>query len=270
MNRTSILARNNVAISGGGPQPMLFAHGFGCDQAIWRWTAPAFADDYRVVLFDYVGAGLSDIRAYDAGRYGSLDGYAHDVLDICEALDLRNVVFVGHSVSTMIGVLAAIREPSRFARLILIGPSPRYLNDEGYKGGFERSDIEGLLEMMDKNFVAWAHFMAPMMMKNLQRPELARELEASFCRTDPRIARRFAEVTFLSDNRADLPLVSTPTLVMQCADDSVAPLPVGDYVHQNVRGSVLCRMRATGHCPHVSHPDETVAAIKDYLACTTR
>lgn len=269
MNAPSVVTRNNVVVTGEGTQPMLFAHGFGCDQTIWRWMAPAFAKDYKLVLFDYVGAGRSDVAAYDPDRYGSLAGYAQDVLEICEALDLRGVIFVGHSVSTMIGVLAAIKEPERFANLILIGPSPRYINDVSYVGGFERAEIEGLFEMMDRNFIAWAHFMAPTIMKNPERPELTRELEASICATDPRIARRFAEVTFLSDNRADLPRVAIPALVLQCSDDAIAPEAVGEYVHEHMRGSVLRRMRATGHCPHVSHPAETIELIRDYLGCTT-
>lgn len=270
MSVGSVLTRNNVTVAGNGTQPMLFAHGFGCDQTIWRWITPAFAADFRMVLFDYVGSGRSDMAAYDPHRYGSLAGYMQDVLDICDTLDLRDVVLVGHSVSTMIGLLAAVRQPERFSKLILIAPSPRYINDEGYEGGFERTDIEELFRMMDKNFITWAHFMAPLVMKNAERPELTRELEILFCATDPRIARRFAEVSFLSDSRLDLPRVEVPTLVMQCADDALVPPSVGDYVHQHVRRSVLRRMRATGHCPHVSHPDETIAVIKDYLGCMTR
>ena len=263
----AVLARNNVKVFGQGTQPMLFAHGFGCDQNMWRYVAPAFADDYRIVLFDYVGSGRSELGAYDPERYATLDGYAEDVLDVCEALDLRDVIFVGHSVSSMIGVLAARREPERFARLILIGPSPRYVNDApDYVGGFERADIEGLLDMMDRNYIGWANFLAPAIMKNPERPELGQELEQSFCSTDPVIARRFAEATFFADNRADLPDVHVPTLVMQCADDMIAPDAVGEYVHRALPNSTLRRMRATGHCPHMSHPDETIAIIREYLA----
>ena len=261
-----VLSRNNVKVFGKGSQPMLFAHGFGCDQNMWRYLTPAFEDEYRIVLFDYVGSGKSDLAAYDADRYGSLDGYAEDVLDVCRALDLRDVIFVGHSVSSMVGVLAANREPERFARLILVGPSPRYLNDApDYVGGFERSDIEGLLEMMDKNYIGWANFLGPAIMKNPERPELGEELTASFCSTDPVIARRFAEATFFADNRADLPGVSVPTLILQCSDDLIAPDAVGDYVHDQVPGSTLRRMRATGHCPHMSHPEETIELIREYL-----
>src|SRR5215218_2669160 len=199
-----ILSRNNVRVSGRGTQPMLFAHGFGCDQNMWRFVAPAFEDDYRVVLFDYVGSGKSDLAAYDGARYATLDGYAQDVLDVVHALDLRDVILVGHSVSSMVAVLAANREPDRFERLILIGPSPRYINDTGYVGGFERADIEGLLDTMERNYLGWASFLTPIIMKNADRPELTQELEASFCSTDPEISRRFAEATFFADNRDDL------------------------------------------------------------------
>jgi sigma-B regulation protein RsbQ len=233
---------------------------------MWRFVAPAFADDYRVVLFDYVGSGKSDLGAYDPQRYSSLDGYASDVLDVCHALDLRDVVFVGHSVSGMIGVLAANREPEIFARLILIGPSPRYINDAPeYVGGFERGDIEGLLETMEKNYIGWANFLAPAIMKNPDRPELGEELEASFCSTDPVIANRFARATFFADNRADLPRLKVPSLIMQCADDMIAPNAVGNYVHRVTPNSTLRELQATGHCPHMSHPDETIAVIREYL-----
>ena len=263
--REDVLSRNNVVVSGRGSRPMLFAHGFGCDQNMWRYVAPAFENDHKVVLFDYVGSGKSDLRAYDPQRYSSLNGYADDVLEICEALDLREVVFVGHSVSCIIGVLAALREPDRFAHLVLIGPSPCYINDPSYTGGFERADLEGLIELMDKNFIGWASFLAPVVMKNDDRPELTRELETSFCSTDPNMARRFAEVTFFSDNRDDLSKVRVPALVMQCSEDAIAPRAVGEYVHERLAGSTLRLMRATGHCPHMSHPDETIEVIRDYL-----
>jgi sigma-B regulation protein RsbQ len=260
-----VLRRNNVRVSGSGTQPMLFAHGFGCDQNMWRFVAPAFEDEYRVVLFDYVGSGKSDLAAYDAKRYSTLDGYAQDVLDVVHALDLRDVVFVGHSVSSMVGVLAANREPDRFERLVMIGPSPRYVNDDPYVGGFERGDIEGLLEMMEGNYIGWANFLGPAIVKNPDRPELGAELVESFCSTDPVVARRFAEATFLSDNRADLPGVRVPSLILQCSDDMVAPLEVGDYLHREMPGSTLRVMKATGHCPHMSHPEETIERMREYL-----
>jgi sigma-B regulation protein RsbQ len=261
-----VLTRNNVRVFGEGGQPMMFAHGFGCDQNMWRFITPAFEADYRIVLFDYVGAGKSDLAAYDPERYGRLDGYADDILDICHALDLREVVLVGHSVSSMIAVLAANREPERFERLVLIGPSPRYINDPPeYVGGFERSDIEGLLEMMDRNYIGWANFLAPAIIKNPDRPELGAELTESFCSTDPVIARRFAEATFFADNRDDLRAVSVPSLILQCSEDMIAPREVGEYVHRQTPRSTLRMMSATGHCPHMSHLEETIDAIREYL-----
>jgi sigma-B regulation protein RsbQ len=265
---TDILKRNNVHVVGNGSQPMLLAHGFGCDQNMWRFIVPAFADDYRIVLFDYVGSGKSDLRAYDAERYSKLDGYAEDVLDICHALDLRDTVFVGHSVSSMIGILAAKREPERFERLILIGPSPRYINEPPYVGGFERSDIEGLLETMEKNYIGWANFLGPVVMQNPDRPELTAELTESFCSTDPVIARRFAEATFLADNRTDLAGLKVPALVLQCSDDLIAPRSVGEFVHRSLGNSTFQQMKATGHCPHLSHPDETIQLMREYLRAT--
>jgi sigma-B regulation protein RsbQ len=262
-----VLARNNVKVTGSGTQPMLFAHGFGCDHNMWRFVAPAFADDYRLVLFDYVGSGKSDLSAYDAERYATLDGYAQDVLDVCHALDLHDIVFVGHSVSAMVGVLAARREPERFAHLIMIGPSPRYLNDApDYVGGFERSDIEGLLDTMDKNYIGWANYLAPAIMANGERPELGEELTESFCSTDPVIARRFAEATFFADNRADLAETRIPSLILQCSEDIIAPREVGEYVHRELPGSTLRLMQATGHCPHLSAPEETIALMREYLS----
>jgi sigma-B regulation protein RsbQ len=261
-----VVSRNNVKASGSGTQPMMFAHGFGCDQTMWRFVAPAFEADYRVILFDYVGSGKADASAYDPERYSSLQGYAQDVLDICRVLDLHDVIFVGHSVSSMVGVLAANREPERFSRLIMVGPSPRYINDAGYTGGFERADIEGLLDLMDRNYIGWANFLAPVIMKNEERPELTKELNESFCSTDPKITRRFAETTFFADNRADLPALTVPSLIMQCSEDAIAPTEVGNYLHRALAKSTLLRLKATGHCPHVSHPAETIEAIKKYLA----
>lgn len=264
---TNVLIRNNVKVFGNGTQPMLFVHGFGCDQNMWRYVTPAFERDYRIVLLDYVGSGHSDLSAYDPERYATLDGYGQDVLEVCHALDLRDIVFVGHSVSAMVGVLVANREPERFAHLILVSPSPRYINEEpGYVGGFERSDIEGLLETMDRNYIGWANYLAPAIMKNADRPELGAELTESFCSTDPVIARRFAEATFYADNRADLPHVRVPSLILQCSEDIIAPLEVGEYLNRELPRSTLQVMKATGHCPHMSAPDETVALMREYLA----
>jgi sigma-B regulation protein RsbQ len=246
---------------------MLFAHGYGCDQNMWRYVTPAFEDTHRIVLFDHVGSGRSDLSAYRDSRHGSLAGYAGDILEIVRENDLRDVVFVGHSVSAMIGVLAAIREPERFSGIVMIGPSPRYIDDQadGYVGGFLRSDIDQMLESLDSNYLGWSSAMAPVIMGNPDRPELGEELTNSFCRTDPEIARKFARVTFLSDNRADLPHLRVPSLILQCADDVIAPTVVGEYVHKNTQESTFMALNATGHCPNLSAPEETVDAIKSWL-----
>jgi len=262
---SAVLKRNNVRILGRGEQPMMFAHGYGCDQSMWRFIAPAFESRYRIVLFDHVGHGGSDAAAFDPARYGSLHGYADDVLAICRELDLKDAVFVGHSVSAMIGALAAIAEPERFDRLVLIGPSPRYINDGDYVGGFKPEDIEGLLDFLDSNHLGWSSAMAPVIMGNPERPELGEELTNSFCRTSPDIAKHFARVTFLSDNRADLPRVRTKSLILQCSQDAIAPEAVGRYVHRNLPGSQFVQMSATGHCPNLSAPEETIAAMEAFL-----
>jgi sigma-B regulation protein RsbQ len=262
---SAVLRRNNVKVIGRGQQPMLFAHGYGCDQNMWRFITPAFEDRYKIVLFDHVGHGQSDASAFDPIRYGSLNDYADDVLAICRELDLTNVIFVGHSVSAMIGALAAIKEPERFDRLVLIGPSPRYINDGDYVGGFKQEDIEGLLDFLDSNHLGWSSTMAPVIMGNADRPELGEELANSFCRTDPEIAKHFARVTFLSDNRADLPRVNTKALILQCSQDAIAPEAVGRYMHATLNGSEFVLMKATGHCPNLSAPEETIAAMEAFL-----
>lgn len=261
----SVLRRNNVTLLGNGETPMMFSHGYGCDQQMWRLVIPAFMDTHRLVLFDHVGAGKSDLSAYDYGKYSSLRGYAQDVLEICEALGLEHGVFVGHSVSAIIGLLAAIEEPERFDRLVLVGPSPRYINDGDYLGGFTRKDIDDLLDLQDSNYLGWSASLAPVIMGNSDRPELAEELRNSFCRTDPIIAKQFAAVTFLSDNRADLPHVRARSLVLQCQDDAIAPMAVGEYVQRHLRDSEMVVLDATGHCPHLSAPEETIAAIRNFL-----
>ena len=263
---TDVLTRNNVTVGGRPDGPaMVFAHGFGCDQNMWRFVVPAFEGRHRTVLFDFVGAGGSDLSAYDPRRYSTLDGYALDVVEVIRALDLRNVIFVGHSVSAMIGVLAANLEPDRFGALVLVAPSPRYVDADGYVGGFTEEDIEGLLAALDRNYLGWSAAMAPVIMGNSDRPQLGEELTASFCRTDPEIQKRFARATFLSDNRADLAGVKLPTLVIQCSADAIAPDCVGEYVHARIPGSVLVKLSATGHCPNLSAPAETAAAITAYL-----
>jgi sigma-B regulation protein RsbQ len=259
------IKRNNVNISGAGTQPMLFAHGFGCDQNMWRYITPAFRDAYKIVLFDHVGAGNSDTSAFSKMKYETLQGYADDILDICHALDLQNVIFVGHSVSSMIGLLAAVKEPDRFDKLIMIGPSPSYINSEDYVGGFSKEDIDELLESIDSNYLGWSAAIAPVIMGNPEFPELGEELTNSFCRTNPEIAKHFAHTTFLSDNRADLKYLKTKSLILQCSDDVLAPKEVGEYVHRNISDSEIIFLKATGHCPNLSAPEETIAAISAFL-----
>ena len=263
----NVLRRNNVRVSGdpAGP-PMIFAHGFGCDQHMWRFVAPAFEATHRVVLFDHVGAGGSDPSAYDTVRHSRLEGYAQDVVEILDALGTGPAVFVGHSVSAMIGVLAARDRPDLFERLVLVGPSPRYVDDGDYRGGFSQEEIEELLDTMDDNYLGWSAHLAPVIMGRPDRPELGEELTDSFCRSDPHIARRFARTTFLSDNRADLPDVRTPALVVQCREDVIAPPEVGAYVHARLPVSEMVLLDAVGHCPNLSAPEELVTAMKSYLA----
>lgn len=261
-----VLVRNNVKVLGSGSQTIVFAHGFGCDQDMWRYIVPAFSENYRVILFDYVGSGESQINYYDAVKYNNLEGYAQDVLEIMEALELRDSIFVGHSVSSMIGMLASIQNPKYFKQIVMLGPSPRYVNDlPSYYGGFDRNDIDELLEMMQMNFIGWASYLAPIVMNNPERKDLAEELEKSFCSRDPHIARQFAEVTFLSDCRIDLDQATVPTLILQCSEDSIAPVEVGDYLHAHLKNSRLQQMTAKGHYPHLSQPEETIRMIKDYL-----
>jgi len=261
-----ILKRNNVTVSGSGKQAMVFVHGFGCDQRMWRLVTPAFEADYQVVLLDLVGAGQSDLTAYEPARYSLLSAHAEDVLAVMRALDLHEVILVGHSVSATIGMLAAIQEPARVARLVLVAPSPRFLNDVGYTGGFEPADIEELLEAMNNNYLGWSGAIAPVIMGHPDRPELAAELNNSFCSSDPTIARHFARVTFLSDNRTDLGQVRTPSLILQCAHDALAPLAVGAYMHQQLPASELVVLDTSGHCPHLSAPQATIAAMQHFLS----
>jgi sigma-B regulation protein RsbQ len=261
-------SRHNVTVAGRPDgQPMLFAHGFGCDQNMWRFVTPRFEDRYRVVLFDHVGAGGSDLTAYDPEKYATLEGYARDVVEICRSMDLRDVVYVGHSVSAMIGVLAARMAPELFDRLVLVGPSPRYVDDaaNGYVGGFSEADITELLDSLDSNYLGWSSAMAPVIMGHPDEPALGAELTESFCRTDPEIARRFARVTFLSDNRADLESVPVPTLVLQTQEDVIAPVAVGEYVRDHMPHATLVLLDTTGHCPNLSAPEQTADAIDDWV-----
>ena len=263
--KLSILARNNVHEGGLGSRAMMFSHGFGCDQNMWRYVAPAFEIDFRTVLFDHVGAGRSDLSAYDRARYSSLHGYADDVVELGRELGLKDAVFVGHSVSAMIGALASIKAPDLFEALVMVGPSPRYIDDDDYHGGFTASQIEELLTSLDDNHMGWSAAMAPAIMGNADRPELGEELTNSFCRTDPEIAKQFARVTFMSDNRADLPKVPARVLILQCKDDIIAGEQVGEYVHSNLPRSQLTILDATGHCPNLSAPEQVVAAIRAFL-----
>lgn len=244
---------------------MVFAHGFGCDQNMWRFVAPSFEDRFRTVLFDHVGAGGSDLSAYETAKYATLSGYADDLIEIGYELGLRDAVFVGHSVSAMIGILASLKAPDLFESLVLVGPSPRYIDDEEYAGGFTAKQIDELLDFLSENYMGWSAAMAPAIMGNPDRPELGDELTNSFCRTDPEIAKAFARVTFMSDNRADLPKVTKRTLILQCSEDLIAPKQVGEYVHRNMPNSELVVMRATGHCPNLSAPEETIAAIRAFV-----
>ncbi|MBC9735053.1 alpha/beta fold hydrolase [Nocardioides marmotae] len=266
MSTADPLARHAVTVRGPAEAtPLVFAHGFGCDQSMWRLVAPGFADRYRVVTFDFAGAGGSDPGAYDELRHSRLDGYAADLLDVVRELDLHDVVVVGHSVAAIIGALATIAEPERFAGLVMVGPSPRYLDDDGYTGGFSREDIDDLLGALASNFLGWSATMAPAIVGNPDRPELGHELTESFCRMDPAVARRFAQATFLADNRADLPLVPVPALVLQCREDIIAPLAVGAYVAEQVPDATLVVLDATGHCPQLSAPEQSTAAIRAWL-----
>lgn len=259
------IKRNNVVVKGNGEQVLMFAHGFGCDQNMWRYVVPAFEDSYKVVLFDHVGAGQSDLSAYSYEKYDRLEGYAQDVIEIATELSLTDVIFIGHSVSSMIGIIAADIAPGLFKSLVLVGPSPSYINDEDYTGGFNRADIEELLESLNSNHLGWSMTMAPVIMGNPDRKELGEELANSFCKTDPEIAKHFAQTTFLSDTRDMLPAVSVPTLILQCSNDIIAPIAVGEYVHAQIPESELVIMEATGHCPNLSAPEETIALIKRFL-----
>jgi sigma-B regulation protein RsbQ len=264
----AVLRRNNVKVSGNGPRTMMFAHGFGCDQNMWRSVVPAFEASFRTVLFDHVGAGGSDLASYSKEKYSRLQGYADDVVEIGHELGIRDGVFVGHSVSAMIGALVSIAEPDMFSSLVMIGPSPRYIDERDYRGGFSQQQIEELLEFLDSNHMGWSTAMAPVIMGNSDRPELGEELTNSFCRTDPEIAKHFARTTFTSDNRNDLPKVRARSLVMQCSEDAIAPEAVGEYVHRNLPNSEIVFLRATGHCPNLSAPDEVIAAMRSFVGTT--
>jgi sigma-B regulation protein RsbQ len=260
-----IVERNNVHVRGSGGRAMIFAHGFGCDQNMWRFVEPAFESEFRTVLFDHVGAGGSDLTAYNNSKYSTLTGYAEDVIEIGREFDFKDAVFVGHSVSCMIGVLAAQKAPGMFGKLVMIGPSARYTNDNDYVGGFSEKQIEELLQFLEANHMGWSAQMAPAIMGNPDRPEPGAELTNSFCRTDPEIAKAFARVTFTSDNRGDLSNVDIPTLILQCSDDIIASKEVGEFVHRGIPKSEIVFLEATGHCPNLSAPDEGIAAMRTFV-----
>jgi sigma-B regulation protein RsbQ len=260
----TVIERNNVHVRGSG-RAMIFAHGFGCDQNMWRFVAPAFEKDFMTVVFDHVGAGNSNLKAYNKTKYSSLAGYADDVVEIGREIDLKDAIFVGHSVSSMIGVLAVQKAPGMFGKLVLVGPSARYINDGDYVGGFSEKQIEELLQFLESNHMGWSAQMAPAIMGNPDRPELGDELTNSFCRTDPEIAKAFARVTFTSDNRGDLAKVDIPTLILQCSEDIIASKEVGEFVHRGIPNSEIVVLEATGHCPNLSAPDEVVAAMKKFV-----
>lgn len=261
----STVRRNNVRVSGSGNRPIIFAHGFGCDQNMWRLVYPAFEEGFKVVLFDHVGSGRSDLAAYNSEKYASLSGYADDLVEIGRELELHDAIFVGHSVSAMIGVLASLQAPKMFESLVLVGPSPRYIDDGDYVGGFTQIQIEELLDSLADNYMGWSATMAPAIMGNPDRPELAQELTNSFCRTDPDIVKEFARVTFMSDNRADLPRVQVRSLVLQCREDIIASEDVGRYVHRHLPHSQLVILNATGHCPNLSAPKEVISSIQAFI-----
>ncbi len=261
----NVTKRNNVTIKGNGSQVIMFAHGFGCDQNMWRYVSPAFEKDHQVVLFDHVGAGGSELAAYSVDKYKDLEGYSYDIIEMADELQLSDIIFVGHSVSAMIGVIAAGKAPHLFKSLILVGPSPCYVDTDDYTGGFTKPQIEELLESLNENHLGWSMTMAPAIMGNADRKELGEELANSFCKTDPAIARHFARTTFLSDTRTELSSIKIPTLILQCSEDIIAPESVGKYVQEQIPGSKLVIMNATGHCPNLSAPAETIQAIKDFL-----
>jgi sigma-B regulation protein RsbQ len=261
----STIERNNVSVRGNGEKAMVFAHGFGCDQNMWRFVEPAFTRDFKTVLFDHVGAGGADLKAYDKSKYSDLAGYADDVVEIGHELGLKDAIFVGHSVSSMIGALAVPKAPGMFGKLVMVGPSARYIDDGDYTGGFSEKQIEELLQFLESNHMGWSAQMAPAIMGNPDRPELGEELTNSFCRTDPEIAKAFARVTFKSDNRADLAKVDIPTLILQCSEDIIASQEVGEFVHGAIPGSKFIVLEATGHCPNLSAPEEVISAMRTFV-----
>lgn len=260
-----ILKRNNVTVKGSGEKTIFFAHGFGCDQNSWKYIEANFAADHKIVLFDYVGAGRSDLKEYDAKKYDSLQGYSSDVIEICNELDLKKVIFIGHSVSCMIGLLAAIEKPALFEKLVFIGPSPCYINDREYIGGFDKETIDSLMEVMEEDYISWSKSLAPAIMNEGNGESLGKELTDSFCSIDPQIAKQFARVTFLGDNRKDLSRLNIPSLTIQCSGDTIAPPAVGKYMNKHTPKNTITVIDGAGHCLHMSQPEKTITAIRAFL-----
>jgi sigma-B regulation protein RsbQ len=260
-----VLKRNNVVVKGNGQQPIIFVHGYGCDQNMWRFVTPHFEEAYQVILLDHVGSGKSDWGAYTIEKYSNLNQYASDLLEVCEALDVHDAILVVHSVSAMVGALVAVQAPNRFKSMVMVCPSPCYLNDGDYRGGFEKADIEDMIDTLNSNYLGWSSSITSVIMGNADKPALTEELTNSFCQHDPAIAKNFAKVTFTGDHRAILPKITTPTLILQVSQDLIAPVAVGEYVHQHIKNSKMAVIEGTGHCPHLSHPSETITHIKTYL-----
>ena len=262
---SNVLQRNNVTVQGEGNKVLVFAHGFGCDQNAWNYIKNFFIEEYKLVLLDFVGAGKSDLLSYDPQKYASLEGYVTDVIEVCDELGLRNAVFIGHSVSCMIGALASIKRPDMFKKLVFICPSPCYISKDDFESAFDQDTIDGLLEVMEEDYITWARETAPTIMNAQNGVGLTNELSGSFCSIDPIIAKQFAQVTFLSDNRKDLPLIPVGSLTIQCSDDMIAPISIGRYINENAPNNTLKVLMAHGHCPHMSHPTETSQIIYTFL-----
>ncbi len=259
----NIITRNNVKISGAGEEVLMLSHGYGCSQKMWSLVLPELEKTHRVVLFDHIGSGASEVAYYDKVKYGSLNGYAEDVIEVIQELGIGPVTFVGHSVSAMIGVSAANKRPDLFRGLVLVTPSPCYVNTGDYVGGFTRDAIEGLIHSLEANFAEWARAIAPVLTGN--DSQQGQVLAESFCQIRPDIAKHFARVTFTSDSRSELPKIDLPVLILQCTDDVIAPEGVGSYVHRQIKGSRLVKLMCTGHCPHLTAPKEFVEALRLHL-----
>ncbi len=261
----SAVERHHARVAGTGAKTLVFSHGFGCDKTIWRFVAPAFEDRYRTLVFDHAGNGES-VDAWDPARHASLAGYAQDLLEVLDDAGLEEVVCVGHSIGSIIMMLAAIAQPHRFSKLFFLCPSPRFLNDPpDYRGGFERGDLEGLFQLMESNHFGWAQFLAPLAIGEQNPVALTREFEQSLRALEPRIAQHFARLVFHVDVRDRLQDVRSPSVIVQCQADSIVPVEVGRWMHRHLNGSELLELEASGHCPHVSHANDVIAIIRGRL-----